>query len=282
MIYNNCTLEDIQQKQCEILKELERVCKKHNIKYYLAQGTLLGAVRNGGFIPWDDDIDVIIPFEELERLMKIFPIEAKKNYFLTNHTVEKYHPLTWSKIRADNTLSRPVHYKDIPVHWGICIDLFPIYPVSNFKALRNFEIFFFKVSRKMLMAEMTKYESGHGSFVRLLEKVPVCVRHAFLNMSLKLFAMHKGKNTKYVYLVCKGGKLMERSVIFGEEKRLNFDGDDYRVPSDYDKFLTEMFGDYMTPPPEEERGGHDLRMGDIEWSIDEQIDEKGKELSYGK
>lgn len=263
----DCKIKGIQHKQCEILRDFDKVCRQNNIKYYLAQGTLLGAVRHGGFIPWDDDIDVVIPFDELKRLMKIYPGQGRSDFHLTNHRIEKHHPLTWSKIRADNTLSRPVHYKDIPVHWGICIDLFPIYPLSNLKLLRNLEIFFFKVARKMLIAEMTKYEEGHNAFTRMLEKVPIPVRHFFVNLSMGIMSLHNTERCKYVYLLCKGGKVMEKDVIFGAEKSLGFEGETYPVPSDYHKFLTLMFGDYMTPPPESERGGHDLRMGEIEWEF---------------
>lgn len=260
----SCTLRDIQNKQHEMLKELARVCEKRNIKYYLAQGTLLGAVRHKGFIPWDDDIDVIVPYDELERLMRIFPCEGDQEYMITNHTVEKHYPLTWTKIRAKNTLSRPKRYKDVPVNWGICIDLFPAYPVSDNALFRTCEILFFRIARKMLIAEMTKYEEGHHAVTRIMESIPISVRHFFLNLSLKLFTSHKD-DTKYVYLLCKNGKVMKREWIFGEKTTLSFEGEDYPVPTDYHKFLTEMYGDYMSLPPIEEQGGHDLHLGEIEW-----------------
>ena len=254
----SCTLPDIQKAQCDILKEVARVCEKHNIKYFLAQGTLLGAVRHKGFIPWDDDIDTAMLREDYEKIaeaVEIFPSESNnKDYFITNHHIEKHYMLTWTKIRSVNTLSRPKRYKNIPVNWGICIDLFPILPISNNSFVRKCEIVFFKVSRKMLMAEMTKFEENHNAITRLLEKVPLCIRHFFADLSIKIFNMHK--NSEYVFAVCKGAKVIKRDIIFGTEQRLTFEDRDYPAPSDYHAYLTEMYGDYMTPPPESERGGH--------------------------
>lgn len=262
----SCSLKDIQNKQYELFCELDRICKKHNIMYYMAQGTLLGAVRHEGFIPWDDDMDVIMPFFELERLEKIFDSEKQLDCELSNQKTEKHYPLTWSKIRANNTLSRPKRYKKIPINWGICIDLFPYYPVSNNKILRKLEIIFFKLARKMLFAELTQYEENHGIFTRLFEKIPYCIRHCTVSISHCIFSLHDN-NTKYVYLTCKGGKLKERSVIEGNPTELSFEGTPYPVPSDYHRYLTEMFGDYMTPPPPEQQRGHDLTHGEIEWEI---------------
>ena len=263
----SCTLKDIQNKEYEILKELDRICEKHGIKYYLAQGTLIGAARHKGFIPWDDDIDVILYHKDLKKLIEIYDSEADEKYILTNYKREKHFPLTWTKIREKNTLSRPKTYKDIPINWGICIDLFQVYPISNNKFFRKAEIFFFKFARKMLMAEMTKYEKNHNFIIRFLEKIPISLRHFVLNLSLKIFSLHND-NTEYVYMMCKEGRLIKRECIFGEEKKLQFENSEFPVPSDYHTFLTEGYGDYMTMPPESEQGGHDLRMGDIEWSCD--------------
>ena len=259
-------LKKIQETELEALRELRRIAEKYGIRYFLAQGTLIGAAREGGFIPWDDDIDVMLPQRDLKRLIEIFPSEADSRYMITNHRIEKHYPLSWTKIRVNGTRSCPVRYREIPINWGICIDLFPIYSISDNHILRRFEIAFFKLARKMLMAEMTAYEDGHGIAVRLFEKIPIPVRHLFMNISELIFRMH-GDDTKYVFIVCKGGRVVRRNVIFGGTRTLPFEDYEYPVPNDYDVFLRDQFGDYMTPPPEDERGGHDLRIGEIEWEI---------------
>lgn len=259
-------LKAIQKTELGALVELRRVCEKNNIRYFLAQGTLIGAVREKGFIPWDDDIDVLIPQNDLNRLLEIFPRKADGKYMITDHNIEAHYPLSWPKIRVRNTLSRPIQYKDIPINWGMCIDLFPIYSVSDNPLLRKLEIGFFKIARKALLSEMTRYEDGRDIITRLFEKIPLRARHKLMNTSAKIFGRH-GDNTEYVYATCKGGFVLKRSLIFGEERSLDFEGLSYPVPSDYDGFLRAQFGDYMTPPPENERKGHDMRLGEIEWRL---------------
>ena len=257
---------DVQLVEKQILDDVVRVCDENNIKYYLGQGTLIGAARHKGFIPWDDDIDLILSAKDLDKLLEIYPKSGFPDYSITHFTNEKYNPLTWAKIRGNDTLSRPYRYKDLPINWGICIDLFPYYPCSSNKYLRSFEVILFKIARKMNYAGMTKYEEGHGFFIRFLEKIPICIRHFFIKCSLGIFSLHK-ETSEYVCIFCKGAKIVKRSIIEGEEKKLEFEGDMYPVPSNYHEYLTEMYGDYMTMPPEEERGGHDLYMGEIEWKL---------------
>lgn len=262
----NDMLKKIQQTELEILKETNRICKKNHIQYFLGQGTLLGAAKYQGFIPWDDDIDLLIPYDELKKLIDIFPKEASQHYIITNHTAEKHYPLSWTKIRSKNTLSRPKRYSDIPINWGVCIDLFPLYPISNFKVLRKLEVFNFKIATKLMMAEFTKYEDNHTAFERILEKVPICLRHFYLNISIKLLTMHKN-NSEYILLPCKGVRIFKRSLIFGKETHLQFENETYPVPTDYHTYLSLNYGDYMSPLPKSEQRGHDLKMGEIEWKL---------------
>lgn len=263
-------LKQIQKTEYEILKELERICKKHHIQYVLGQGTLLGAAKYQGFIPWDDDIDVLMPYDAIEKLITVFNGEASEKYFITNHKIEKYYPLSWTKIRNINTLSRPKRYQYMPINWGICIDLFPVYPVSNYKLLRKLEIFGFKSANKLMLAEFTKYEENHTVLERFLEKIPLELRRFYLNFIIKLLTLHK-KDSKYVLLPCKGIKIFKRSLIFGKKAFLPFENEQYPVPSDYHTYLTLNYGDYMAPLPKEEQRGHDLKMGDIEWKVEQMI-----------
>ncbi len=265
-------LKEIQKIQLDIFREFARICEKHSVEYFLAQGTLLGAVRHKGFIPWDDDIDIIMDYREIEKLMKVWNNQAKPELLLTNHHVEKHYPLTWSKIRNTNTVSMPKRYEKVPVNWGFCIDLFPIYPVSNNSLVRSLELFVFKTGRKILLSEYASYDEHPSLFTKFFARFPASFRIFCADAGTLMMKMHK-RNTRYVYLTCKGGKVMCRDVIFGEKKSLFFEDGEYPVPSDSHTYLTEMFGDYMTPPPENEQKGHELRLGEIVWSASSETNE---------
>ena len=259
-------LRKVQLVEYEILKEVDRIARKHNIKYYLGQGTLLGAAKYKKFIPWDDDIDLLIPYNELKRLIEVFDKETDSRLLITNCFIEKHFPVTWTKVRDKETLSRPYRYKELPINWGICIDLFPIYPVSNNAFIRKIEYLLYKIANKVIVAEFTKYEEGHGLLVRFLEKVPIAMRHWYLKTVISILNSHKD-NTKYVLLSCKNVKIVERDIIFGEEVELEFEDAKFPAVSEYDKYLTINYGDWRADLPEDQKRGHDMALGDIEWKL---------------
>lgn len=259
-------LRKVQLSEYEMLKEIDRISKKHNIKYYLGQGTLLGAAKYKKFIPWDDDIDLLIPYKDLKKLIEVFPNEADSKYLITNCFIEKHFPVAWTKVRNKETLSRPFKYKELPINWGICVDLFPIYSVSNNAVLRKIEYLLYKVANKMVVAEFTKFEEGHGTLVRLLEKIPLALRHLYFKAVLGILNSHKD-NTKYVLVSCKGVKVVKRDTIFGGEKELEFEDAKFPVIKDYETYLTLNYGDWKADLPPEQQRGHDMFLGDIEWKL---------------
>lgn len=266
----NAMLPKIHEAQLELLNELDRICKEQNITYFLTQGTLLGAAKYQGFIPWDDDADVMIPFDELKKLTDVFEKEAKEKFFLTDYRKEECFPLPWAKVRNKNTLSRPVRYKDMPINWGICIDVFPYYPMSNSKIKQKLQIAFYKLARKMLMSELAAYEENPGKLDRLFTKLPRSFRHKFMDTAIR--RMEKNAWGDKVYVTSKGGRIVDRSLLSGEATTLPFEGKDYPVPNGYDAYLTLNYGDYMKPLPkdvqEREEQGHEKNMGSIEWRFE--------------
>ena len=266
------SLKEIHAVQTELLLALREVCDRHNIPYFLAQGTLLGAVRHKGFIPWDDDVDVIMPASVIPEFARHFRAEMGDRYFVTDFRAEEKFPLTWTKIRKNGTVSMPKKYKDIPIHWGISIDVFPLYEVGDSALARHMAYLRFKFAKKMLAAYMTPYEENPSVVDRVIAMLPDKFRRRIAESCMHALEKQE-KPGKHTFTICRNSHFLQRKWMYGEEKYLSFEGESYRVPSDSHAFLTEMFGDYMTPPPPEDRGGHELKLGEIIWDTEKDYSE---------
>ena len=118
-------IKEMQKIELEMLLEVDRICKKFNIRYFLIAGTLLGAIRHKGFIPWDDDIDIIIPLNDYIKFCKVAEKELNKNYFLQNYKTD-FTAMWYTKIRKNNTTAIQANHKNKLHHQGIWIDIFPL------------------------------------------------------------------------------------------------------------------------------------------------------------
>ena len=127
---DNETLRKVQLAQLEIGKEIKRVCDENGIKYFLDSGTLLGAIRHKGFIPWDDDMDMGMLREDYERFIEIAPKELKPEYFLQTWKTDKSYPYAFAKIRKKGTVFIEAVSQKTNAHNEIFVDVFPydIYP----------------------------------------------------------------------------------------------------------------------------------------------------------
>lgn len=260
------SLQEIQQVHLELLLACREVCRRHNLPYYLAQGTLLGAVRHGGFIPWDDDADIIMPSDTLKEFVQYFQQEMGDHYFLESIHTEEHCLQTWVKIRKHGTTSMPRRYAKIPVHWGICIDIFPLYEVGDGAAAHFAAKMRFKIAKKLLAAGYTPCEEKPKLINRIVALVPLALRRSIAACCLR--GLEKGKKGEEVFTLCRNSRFLKRAWFEGAEKTLPFEGEAFQVPSNPDAFLTEMFGDYMTPPPLEERCGHESKLGEIIWDTE--------------
>ena len=133
-------LTDHQTLLLEMLKDIDSVCKRHRISYQLFAGTALGAVRHHGFIPWDDDVDIIMPRSEYEHFFK----EAAKDFDETLYFVQQEHsahwPMPYSKLRRNNTTCiEKYHSKDLKTHQGVYVDIFPCDNLSDCTLMRKIQ-----------------------------------------------------------------------------------------------------------------------------------------------
>ena len=125
MSSKNINLEELKKIQFDILKKVAAFCEKNKIKYYLGYGTLLGAVRHKGYIPWDDDIDIIMPRPDYLRFIEIFNKSTPSPELkVLSHYIDKNHPYPF--IKLINTKTKQVSHSSIKYDMGVCIDIFPL------------------------------------------------------------------------------------------------------------------------------------------------------------
>jgi lipopolysaccharide cholinephosphotransferase len=258
-------LRRLQLIELEILDVFVSLCEKHNLCYFFTGGTLLGAVRHKGFIPWDDDIDLGMPRSDYEKLVKICKKEQPAGYFMQEaRTYGKYWH-TYMKFRKDNT--RVLENDPPPFipgeHRGIDIDIFP-YDFTSSDALIKLQSALLKKIR-FLLFEKRGYTSP-GSFLHKLVKrtIAAMLPFGFLHwLSRRIMQCGAGKNARLSGLggSCPGLQETYPVEVILPVTRLEFEGKLYCVPNNWNIFLTHFYGDYMRLPPEQERTithGHDI------------------------
>ena len=238
-----------------IFQEFDRICKKHNIHYTMEGGTLLGAVKYGGYVPWDDDIDVVMKRPEYERFVKVAPGELQGKFFLQSyHNVPEF-PLNYAKLCLNGTEIVHYDYSHIKtMHHGLFMDIFPIDEVKP-SALRK------HCSQVGILtgARKTKLKAIRPRGIRKLvygglALLPMKTLNRMVDRTCKKY---NGKNTGYFYEVCNANRrfpAMPRNT-YDETIQLPFRDGKYEASKAYDAFLKSRFGEkYMEElPPEEAR-----------------------------
>lgn len=261
---DNFTLRKLQLEQKDILDEIVRICDKHDIVYYLAYGTLLGAVRHKGFIPWDDDLDVWMKREDYEKFIAIAEKEMSDGYYIRDaSTVKKYGNL-FAKIMKKDTVYIEEN-APTGLRGGIFVDIFPLDHFGE-SALNNPSMTtkYFKLKRlllakcgynvaktaraKMIMAAV-KMQSHFYTKKQLLLKIKKEERKLRNSGNELLFSISDSTT----------GKILTKKMKakwFDETEKLEFEGSQYSCPQRYKEVLTSLYGDYMQLPPENQRYGH--------------------------
>ncbi len=253
------TLEERKQIGIEILDEVTRVCKILGIKYYLAYGTLLGAVRHQGFIPWDDDIDIWIFRDDYEILKKEFNNHCKPEFRLWSYENRDDYPYFMTKIVSLKTEVRERFLKQIP-DFGIWLDVFVLDYVNDeniknipeeVKTLHQQWCALYHQSTIIGKIKLIGFNliQNETSFKDFKEKPNT--------FSLKLMALHRcntpSELVKSPTSAKSISKLFYKTEYFKETVMLPFEGKEYPAPARYKELLTQIYGDYMQLPPKWKR-----------------------------
>ncbi len=245
-------LEDHQRVLATILCEFDRVCKILGLKYTLFAGTLLGAVRHKGFIPWDDDLDVLMPREDYERLLQEADKILDTEKFYLQGEFSDHWPMFFSKLRANGTAClEKFHPKDKAQHQGIYIDIFPCDNAASTAIGRKIQF----AASKVVIAKSLYRRGYETASVKKKIFMQIC---RFLPGRLFLAIAKKGKkNGNTVHTFFAAARNYEKNVFprefFSEMTEGEFDGSMYPIPKNYDRLLSALYGEYMVLPPEGER-----------------------------
>lgn len=252
-------LRTLQLTILDIALEFQRICEENNIKYFLIGGTLLGAVRHKGFIPWDDDMDVGMLREEYEKFLEICSKELEKEFSLQTYESDKYHTHPFAKIRINNTLLIEDYAVNSKQNNGIYLDIFPYDNMPDNKFLQKIHYFFFKLLKWAAMGknDYCFVEKKKRRFAKAMSIVFFFFsKKKTMQLCEKTCKMFNNKKTKNVINMGGAYKYKEFTLKSNLENltKLEFEGYEFSVPVRYKELLTNMYGDYMQLPPVEQRG----------------------------
>ena len=253
-------MEELRKKQIEMLQIFKNICDKHNLTWFCVCGTALGAVKYGGYIPWDDDLDVALPREDYEKFLSVAPSYLPQNIFLQNYKTDKHFPHPFSKLRNSDTTF--IEYGDahLDMNHGIYIDVFPLdgYPEdkSEIKKLRQ--------KKKILQWLFFCALNNDGKFKikvrnRVLRALGFHKRtHRSLARFEKIISQYKTENSE---IWCNHGNWQGELEYaareqYGKGAAATFEGVDVIIPEDYDAYLTQKYGDWRSDPPIEKQKTH--------------------------
>ena len=254
------SLRTLQLLELELLQEVDRICRKCGIHYNIIAGTLLGAVRHRGFIPWDDDADVAMLRGEYERFREACRTELDTERFcFQDHTVTPGYRWGYGKLRRKDTVFLREHQEHMPYEQGVFIDVFPLDAVPDHRfgrALVNFDCF---LIRKFLWARVGR-KADKSPFRRALYAVMDLVPEKRTLRRLDRRIRRAGRrDTGWVRILTFPTPNREygyrREWYAGEEPAV-FEGIVFPGTADPDGYLRFKFGDYMQLPPPEQRRTH--------------------------
>lgn len=261
-------MNEVQQKILEIFIEIDKICKKHNLRYYAIGGTCIGAVRHQGFIPWDDDIDIAMPGRDYEAFMKIARKELPEPFELIAPEVMIHRSYVGAKVHNINTTfveEDMKRYQDS--YSGIYVDILPLYGLPENKVKRTVFAGVVNLVLQLNYAKQRPLSDRKTMFQKILY---LCLKpftfFVSYNFYIKLwkriiskYDFDSAKYTGYLWtkiLIKKLNKRIFKKAWFDNYVELPFENIKMRCPCNWNAYLSKQFDDYMKLPPESERIRH--------------------------
>ncbi len=258
-------LREFQLRSMVLLETIDQVCKKYGLTYYIIAGTLLGAVRHRGFIPWDDDIDIALSRKDYDLLMAHAEEWVPAPFHIVTHENNKEYPKYFAKLEDQSTTLVERFY--LGYVGGIYIDIFPLDEVPNNVLKRKWHFYKFHLLRRLLYyAYRDPYKHGRGlnaAFILLMQRL---FKKEWLHTkSQKVLREYKGSADCDYLMTHDDGPRAYRKEIFSTPRNYVFEGRSFCGPAIAEGFLSVLYGtDFMQLPPEERRRSHFHDYCDLE------------------
>ena len=265
-------LRKLQLEELKILKMFRDICEENNLRYFLLGGTLLGAIRHDGFIPWDDDVDVCMPREDYEKFLKIAQNKLEKPYYISSLENNYDYRYCFGRI-ATEEMKIKNYSANIPRVEDVWIDIIPLdgMPancVKNF--LHKLHMYFWRGMNQIgQYDEIVDQKRKRGKIETILVKVAgwkiwrnMADYHKCTRKIQKVLKKYKYDDCDTVinYMAAYGFDETFQRAWFGAGKEYGFEDDKFIGPVDYDSILKQIYGDYMTLPPENQRNKHNAEI----------------------
>lgn len=258
------TRDECKKIQLDILEKIAQICETQNLNYYIQYGSLLGAVRHGGFIPWDDDIDIVLKRSEYDKLiayLKDCHVNSCEWLSVLDFSVKGYY-YTFAKAVDNRTVAKMD--SNVTEH-GIWVDIFPVDRVPNSKLLKKIHVEMCYFLRGVTLAMTTDFSSQllgkKTMYKRILNIMASLVgKERICKIYDKIMRMYSTQNTKEVACLFSPYRMREvfaPEILFAPQE-YEFEDRKFKGSKNYDAILTQLYGDYMKLPPEEKRRTHSI------------------------
>lgn len=245
--FRDSLLRQHQLRMLDILQEVDQVCNNHGITYWISDGTLLGAVRHKGFIPWDDDLDIQMPYKDFKKFIKIASAELSQNLVIQTHKTDNTYVAPYAKIRdlkssivENNSIDKNYKYR------GIYIDVFPVDNCNPFLIKISAYLHYYFLYKPSHYNKNSFWTFWLNTMYALLSFVYTIFRQIDFIIGTK--------DLNYIY-----GSVFNAAFpkkIIYPVNTIEFEGINFKAPNNPHGYLTLLYGDYMKLPPENERLTH--------------------------
>lgn len=258
--YDDKTLKHLQKVQIMILKYFIKICEENNLLYFIYGGSLLGTIRHEGFIPWDDDIDVIMFREDFEKLNKIFEKNIDDKYRFINVLNEETYHYTFGRLMLKNTLFEEWWASQVDYTHNIFIDVFILDNIPKNKFKRFIHRWSSFLLNQLTMYAFIKFDNNSKlkkiiqQLTHYLIKILPMSPYSIKRKCVETFTKYENQDCDEV---CDFPAICQMPIYYKTDwlplKKAKFEDLEVNIPNDYDKILTRTYGDYMKLPPKESR-----------------------------